>query len=704
MPFITSKPYLLFMPFIFYFLISRKIELKKFLLILSLCLISVGLSDGIASVLKTIFERPRPCRSLEGVNLLVGCTESFSFPSNHSSNAFALAAALSYFFKGTGMLFYPIAGIIAFSRIYVGVHYPSDVILGALLGILVFYTASVFYNRAKENITDKSPSHEGGKFRTIFVLTTLMLTLLRFFYINTGTLDLSPDEAHYWEWSRRLDLSYYSKGPMIAYLIAFSTWLMGDKVFAIRFLAPVLLALSSMLVYKLAKEISDDEKTAATAGLLLQITPLFAAYGILMTIDSPFIFFWTLSLYLFWKAVNTRFKMKELEPELRTLNSNPPSPPFDKGGMGGFLRITHNASRFYWFFLGITIGLGLLTKYSMAFFYVCAFLFFIFSKEHRFWLKRKEPYIAIILSLAVFSPVIIWNSMQGWVTLKHTAGQAHLSGQWTSASSVEPSVVSGQWTKDFFEFLGSQVGVITPLLFILVIYGAIRSPFSSLITHHSSLFLFCFWAPVLGFFVLKSLQAKVQANWATPAYITAFIASSAYFLKKDAIRKGTKIFLSLALIMAFLVTALSHYPEVLNLPVKTDPTSRLKGWKELGQEAGKTYESMARAGNVFVFSDSYQVSSALAFYMPGKPKTYCVNLGRRMNQYDIWGGFNNLIGSNAIFVIIGNGDFPQELIGAFDSYEKLKFTAERNGRILRQYSIFKCYGFKGLPSSSIERY
>ncbi|MBI5049871.1 MAG: glycosyltransferase family 39 protein [Nitrospirae bacterium] len=678
MPFITSKPYLLFIPYILYFLISRKIELKKLFLILSLCLISVGLSDGIASIVKTIFERPRPCQSLEEVNLLVGCTESFSFPSNHSANAFALAAALSYFFKGTGMLFYPIAGIIAFSRIYVGVHYPSDVILGALLGILVFYTISVFYNRAKENINDKSPSHEGRKFRTIFVLTTLMLTLLRFFYINTGPLDLSPDEAHCWEWSRRLDLSYYSKGPMIAYLIAFSTWLMGDKVFAIRFLAPVLLALSSVLTYKLAKDISDDEKTAATAGLLLQITPLFAAYGILMTIDSPFIFFWTLTLYLFWKAVNTQ----ESAP--------PPYPPPRGGREGGG---TPNSKLQTWLLFGITVGLGLLTKYSMAFFYTCAFLFFIFSKEHRFWLKRKEPYIAIILSLAVFSPVIIWNAMQGWVTLKHTAGQAHVS------EGIKLSI------KDFFEFLGSQTGIITPLLFFAVIYGALKAYKSrSLFTVHCSLFLFCFWAPMLGFFVLKSLQAKVQANWATPAYITAFIASSAYFLKRDAIKKGTKIFLSLALIMAFIVTVFSHYPEVLNLPVKTDPTSRIKGWKELGQETGKIYKSMAQARNVFVFSDSYQVSSELAFYMPGKPKTYCVNLGRRMNQYDIWGGFDNLIGSNAIFVIIGNGDFPQELIGAFDSYEKQKLTVERNGRVLRDYSIFKCYGFKGMPSRNIESY
>ncbi|MEK6529145.1 MAG: glycosyltransferase family 39 protein, partial [Nitrospirota bacterium] len=338
--------------------------------------------------------------------------------------------------------------------------------------------------------------------------------------------------------------------------------------------------------------------------------------------------------------------------------------------------------------LGITIGLGLLTKYTMVFFYVCAFLFFIFNKEQRLWLKRKEPYIAFIVSIIVFSPVIIWNIQHDWVTLKHTAGQAHIGGQW--------SVVSIQRLKDFFEFIGSQIGVLTPLLFFSVIYGAIKSRVisadknSSLVTclpdrqaRHlptgqagSSRFLFWFWFPVLVFFLLKSLHGKVQANWAMFAYVTAIIASADFFLEKQTIKKGMKIFLSISVIMAFFVTLISHYPQVVNLPVKQDPTSRLKGWREIGIKTGEVYNSMISSGSkkVFIFSDKYQVSSELAFYVPDKPATYCVNLGSRMNQYDIWGGFNKLLGFSAIFVRTDNSNFPDELKSAFDSYEAEKFT------------------------------
>ena len=100
--------------------------------------ISVGLSDYTASsVIKPFIDRIRPCHILEGVNLLVTCTKSSSFPSSHAANIFALAVAGSYYFRRASVPLFILAFLISYSRIYVGVHYPFDVVGGALFGTMI---------------------------------------------------------------------------------------------------------------------------------------------------------------------------------------------------------------------------------------------------------------------------------------------------------------------------------------------------------------------------------------------------------------------------------------------------------------------------------------------------------------------------------------------------------------------------------------
>lgn len=104
-----------------------------------LVIVVVGLSDLlIAQVIKPVVARIRPCNVLPHVNLLVGCggLESYSFPSSHASNIFAAASFFGYKYKRLVAVFISIAILVAYSRVYVGVHYPFDVIGGAVVGIV----------------------------------------------------------------------------------------------------------------------------------------------------------------------------------------------------------------------------------------------------------------------------------------------------------------------------------------------------------------------------------------------------------------------------------------------------------------------------------------------------------------------------------------------------------------------------------------
>ena len=191
------------------------------------------LADWAGHMLKDAIERMRPCRALEDVRLLVGCGKAYSMPSNHAIVAFAFILPFYRMFKSrVRYLFLAVALLVGFSRVYVGVHYPSDVVAGAALGILIALFVLKGYSHSSERYREKP-------YTTVLFLFLLAVSLFRIYYIQYGPLDLGPDEAHYWDWSRRLDMSYYSKGPMIAYLIYFGTSLFGDTVFGVRILAVV---------------------------------------------------------------------------------------------------------------------------------------------------------------------------------------------------------------------------------------------------------------------------------------------------------------------------------------------------------------------------------------------------------------------------------------------------------------------------------
>jgi len=131
MVFITDWSYLLLIALLIPLFVSDR---RRGLFLFLTAALGFFAADGIGGLLKHIIERPRPCQVLPEARLVVSCLHSFSFPSGHAATSFAAASLIGFYYRNAAVPAFIIAVLVAFSRVYVGVHYPSDVLGGAVLG------------------------------------------------------------------------------------------------------------------------------------------------------------------------------------------------------------------------------------------------------------------------------------------------------------------------------------------------------------------------------------------------------------------------------------------------------------------------------------------------------------------------------------------------------------------------------------------
>ena len=474
-------------------------------------------------------------------------------------------------------------------------------------------------------------------------------TFFRLIYINL--INLCPDETYYWDLSRHLQLSYFDHPPLQMYLIALFTKIFGNTEFGVRLPSIVNSGAITFLMYLTGKELYGP-KVGFYSSLLLTITPIYAAGSILATIDTPFALFWVLALYFGIRALKT-----------------------ERGS--------------WWYLNGAAIGLGLLSKYIMILFIPAFAIFLLLSKEHQFWLKRKEPYIGGVISLVIFSPVIFWNSQNNWVSFRFQLTHGFAGKQTWSASS-------------FLQYLGSQAGVISPLLFAMCIFAIILGVFLWLKKGDwRHLFLVTMSSSVLLFFAYSSLKAKVEGNWPMPAYFSIFILLVSFYCKSSYPYKRTWAIIIAGTSLLFTFAAFSQAVFPL-IPIKHDITDQFHGWKGLGGEFESILNNLHKdspAGNFFIMADSHQLISELSFYIPSQPQIYKLATNNRPDQYDLFEKPEK--GLDAV-VITGSSDDSKAYAETFFSEIKEinSLKLKRGDRVLKTYRVYFCKNFLGFKSNS----
>jgi 4-amino-4-deoxy-L-arabinose transferase-like glycosyltransferase len=474
------------------------------------------------------------------------------------------------------------------------------------------------------------------------------VTVARLVWLGLGRADLYPDEAQYWLWSLHPAFGYYSKPPVVAWLIAATTALFGESEAAVRLAAPLLHFGTSLVIYLLAQRLYDS-RTALWSAIAYVTLPGVSASAVIMSTDAPLLFCWAVALYAFLRA---------REPE---------------GGR-------------WWILVGIAAGFGLLSKYAMAYWLLSGLLFLLLFRDERRHVPRFLG--AAALALIIYALNFAWNAANGFVSYLHTRDNAHLGG---------PLFHPVQ----FLEFFASQFGVFGPLFFATLLVIA-ASSWRSLGDRRAAL-LACFALPTLAMMLVVSFLSRAQANWSAPTFVSAVVLVVAWLLARG---WAVIVAASVALhIVAAVVVFGAHYAARAfgaELPAKLDPLHRLRGWSVLGRNVSLL---LLQHPGVKLMSDDREEMAALIYYVHPHPFDALKwnGEGGIHDQFDLTAQPARDIGAD--FLLVSHApENVQRILERFDSVDPVRqqIIIPLGRGMVRIYHLYWLHGFKGYRSDSAE--
>jgi 4-amino-4-deoxy-L-arabinose transferase-like glycosyltransferase/membrane-associated phospholipid phosphatase len=615
----------------------------------------------VISMLKKAVARPRPFMAMADLHVPVGRGSGIgSMPSGHASIWFAATLVTFIYYRRSWRVLLPLACAVSFSRLYLGVHYPSDVLAGAVLGAGYATAGLVLLNAVwqrvgkawfplwwaefpsllrpgaqlspqKKAAIDSRPAAVEQHWLRFGYVTLALVLVGRLVYVASGTIDLSEDEAYQWLWSKHLALSYYSKPPLIAYTQWLGTSLWGDTELGVRFFSPLIGVGVALLTLRFMARIAGARAAAALV-LILLATPLLAVGSTLLTIDPLLVLFWTLAVLWGWRAV---------QPD---------------------------ATVWHWLGVGLAAGLAFLSKYSATYLIVCWALFFTLCPAARVHLRRPGPYLAILVNGLCTLPVILWNAQHSWITVSHLSERSGLRSEW------KPTL------RFFGEFAGAELGLLNPIFFVAALWAmavfwrseksAVRETERPTWPDRRSLliYLFCMGPTVFLGHWLYTLYARVLPNWIAPAVVPLFCLMVLYWEPRW--RRGeraVKDWLTAGLVVGFVILAFLHEPRLIDkltrvpLPADKDPLRRTRAWPQTAEVVNAARRQLQAEGKpTFIIAPHYGLVGELSFYVPEAqtdvrttPLVFYLTSSRPRNQFYFWPHYRyreTRKGQNAIYV------------------------------------------------------
>lgn len=492
------------------------------------------------------------------------------------------------------------------------------------------------------------PAPDQGVSRVAIPLLAVVvgLTIVRLLFLGADLYPLDPDEAQYWSYGEAPSAGYYSKPPLVAWIIAASTAAFGDTGFGVRFASPVIHALIAGLLFLIGRRLFGPAAGFWSALAWLTLPGVSVSAG-LMTTDPPMLFCWAAALYL-------------------------------------VILILEKPSSLRWALLGAVIGLGLLGKYTMIAFPLSFGLFLLFHPTERARLSLAGAAIALAAALVVVAPNLIWNALHDFATLRHVGDNANLAGE-----LVRPDRLA--------EFVLVQFGVFGPILFGVLLVVLTRWRRLSPEPRWSLLLFMC--ATLLGLITLQSLLSRAHGNWAAPAYVAGAILVSAWLLQSGRrawLKAGVGLNLAFALAWPVFLSVIAI--EAPAWPSSADPLVKGRAAPALGAEIASTRAEWPGGPPPVLFDHRRLMATSLYYGDLELAETYMWNPDRQPgNHYELMRSLQADPPTGPLLYVTGKAA-PETVFRAFERAEPLGEVdiVTHPDRSFR-YFLFRLEGYRGGP-------
>jgi dolichol-phosphate mannosyltransferase len=491
----------------------------------------------------------------------------------------------------------------------------------------------------------------GGSVR--FSLGLLGLALVLRLVAMHGVV-LTPEEAYYWMYAQHPALSYFDHPPMVAWVILAGTWVFGDTEFGVRIVGNLLMCAASVLLYHYGRMWYGRQAGLLAAAALL-VFPVYFGAGFIATMDAPLMFFWVACLL----------------------------------GVSLALRTDRPA---WWYLAGAAMGAAMLSKYTGVFLGVGGALAVMATPRYRRHLRTVHPYLAGLLALVIFAPVVAWNAQHDWASFRFQSVGRFARGSFDIA--------------DPLRFIWLQVVVATPVLLIGTILLSARLLRRRRLTAPRWWIAMCFSLPLLAVMAYSALRHTIHINWTLPAYLSllpavahwAGIAARHARLKRGR-RDGLRGVAWTAAACTIINVGLLGY--LLAGQPRLWTISAFGPWRELAllvEEYEDRMEAETGQEPLIVADGKYRLASVLAFYRtpledrvaPAHFTSSRWLLGGSGLGFAYWLRAEDWLGKPMVCVGHGGG-LAGQIKGRFDRAEIIDDSRLRS----LGYEAARCYGYRG---------